>query len=84
MTIKQRNILIFLIIVICFVIGFFVFANSQSNNLTVGQFSSGVIEQSNNIAIEQSNNRISDEPEFLSITANPEKVKVGDILTINL
>ena len=66
MTIKQRKILIFLIITVCFSIGFFAYANSQSNNRTIEQF----------------NNRISDEPEFLSISADPGKVKVGDILTI--
>jgi hypothetical protein len=59
----------------CFAIGSFVFANLQSNpSASSGQ----AIEQSENKIVEQ----LSDEPQILSISANPGKVKVGDILFI--
>jgi hypothetical protein len=81
---KYFKILIFSgIIAICFAIGSFVFANLQSNpSASSGQApsaSSGqAIEQFENKIVEQ----LSDEPQILSISANPGKVKIGDILFI--
>jgi hypothetical protein len=75
---KYFKILIFSgVLILCFAIGFFIFYNSEFDDLIIEQFNNET-----NETIEQYNNETSDEPEFLSITADPGKVKVGDILAI--